>query len=184
MYPLNVTYTSYFVANFIYVPVEIVIRTTLKVRLVLHRSYGDIELEGDSFDEIIERIKEFPEWLEVIDTMISTQSTSVGEKDILSGLVQITTEGPVLTVTRDKLTDREAVATLLYAMEPQGLRPKELSRLLSLSGFLSVGFASRLSELKREGLAYREGDTYKLTVAGKQWVETKAKSMKPGGQPT
>ena len=156
----------------------------MKVRLVLHRSYGDIELEGDSFDEIIERIKEFPEWLEVIDTMISTQSTSVGEKDILSGIVQITTEGPVLTVTRDKLTDREAVATLLYAMEPQGLRPKELSRLLSLSGFLSVGFASRLSELKREGLAYREGDTYKLTVAGKQWVETKAKQMKPGGQPT
>jgi hypothetical protein len=156
----------------------------LKVRLVLHRSYGDIELEGDSFDEIIERIKEFPEWLEVIDTMISTQSTSVGEKDILSGLVQITTEGPVLTVTRDKLTDREAVAILLYAMEPQGLRPKELSRLLSLSGFLSVGFASRLSELKREGLAYREGDTYKLTVAGKQWVETKTKSMKPGGQTT
>jgi hypothetical protein len=156
----------------------------LKVRLVLHRSYGDIELEGDSFDEIIERIKEFPEWLEVIDTMISTQSTAVGEKDILSGIVQITTEGPVLTVTRDKLTDREAVATLLYAMEPQGLRPKELSRLLSLSGFLSVGFASRLSELKREGLAYREGDTYKLTVAGKQWVETKAKSMKSGGTPT
>jgi len=156
----------------------------LKVKLVLHRSYGDIELEGDSFDEIIERIKEFPEWLEVIDTMISTQSSAVGEKDILSGLVQITTEGPVLTVTRDKLTDREAVATLLYAMEPQGLRPKELSRLLSLSGFLSVGFASRLSGLKREGLAYREGDTYKLTVAGKQWVETKAKSMKPGGQPT
>ncbi|WP_455278343.1 hypothetical protein [[Eubacterium] cellulosolvens] len=156
----------------------------MKVRLVLHRSYGDIELEGDSFDEIIERIKEFPEWLEVIDTMISTQSTAVGEKDILSGIVQITTEGPVLTVTRDKLTDREAVATLLYAMEPQGLRPKELSRLLSLSGFLSVGFASRLSELKREGLAYREGDTYKLTVAGKQWVETKAKSMKPGGQST
>jgi hypothetical protein len=156
----------------------------LKVRLVLHRSYGDIELEGDSFDEIIERIKEFPEWLEVIDTMISTQSTAVGEKDILSGLVQITTEGPVLTITRDKLTDREAVATLLYAMEPQGLRPKELSRLLSLSGFLSVGFASRLSELKREGLAYREGDTYKLTVAGKQWVETKAKQMKPGAPKT
>ncbi len=152
----------------------------MKVRLILHRSYGDIELEGDSFDEIIEKIKEFPEWLEVIDTMISTQSTAVGEKDILTGLVQITTEGPVLTVTRDKLTDREAVAILLYAMEPQGLRPKELSRLLSLSGFLSVGFASRLSELKREGLAYREGDTYKLTVAGKQWVETKAKQMKPG----
>jgi len=153
----------------------------LKVRLVLHRSYGDIEIEGETFDEIIDRLKEFPEWLEVIDSMISAQSASVGEKDILSGIVQITTEGPVLTVTRERLTDREAVAVLLYAMDPQGLRPKELSRLLSLSGFLSVGFASRLSELKREGLAYREGDTYRLTVAGKTWVESTVKPMKAGG---
>jgi len=155
----------------------------LKVRLTLHRSYGDIELEGENFDEIIDRLKEFPEWLEVIDSMISTQSVAAGEKDILSGIIQITTEGPVLTVTRDKLTDREAVAVLLYAMDPQGVRPRELSRLLSLSGFLSVGFASRLSELKREGLAYREGDAYKLTVAGKNWVESTVKSMKPGGIP-
>ena len=153
----------------------------MKVRLVLHRSYGDIEIEGETFDEIIDRLKEFPEWLEVIDSMISAQSASVGEKDILSGIVQITTEGPVLTVTRERLTDREAVAVLLYAMDPQGLRPKELSRLLSLSGFLSVGFASRLSELKREGLAYREGDTYRLTVAGKTWVESTVKPMKAGG---
>jgi hypothetical protein len=153
----------------------------LKVRLVLHRSYGDIEIEGETFDEIIDRLKEFPEWLEVIDSMISAQSASVGEKDILSGIVQITTEGPVLTVTRERLTDREAVAVLLYAMDPQGLRPKELSRLLSLSGFLSVGFASRLSELKREGLAYREGDTYRLTIAGKTWVESTVKPMKAGG---
>ena len=155
----------------------------MKVRLVLHRSYGNIELEGENFDEIVDRIKEFPEWLEVIDSMISTQSTAIGEKDILSGIVQLTTEGPVLTVTREKLTDREAVAILLYAMDPQGVRPRELSRLLSLSGFLSVGFASRLSELKREGLAYREGDVYKLTVAGKQWVEDTVKPMKQGGTP-
>jgi len=153
----------------------------LKVRLVLHRSYGDIEIEGETFDEIIDRLKEFPEWLEVIDSMISAQSAAVGEKDILSGVVHVTTEGPVLTVTRERLTDREAVAILLYAMDPQGLRPKELSRLLSLSGFLSVGFASRLSELKREGLAYREGDVYKLTVAGKTWVESTVKPMKVGG---
>jgi hypothetical protein len=155
----------------------------LKVKLILHRSYGDIELEGENFDELIDRLKEFPEWLEVIDSIISSQSTVVSEKDILSGIVQVTSEGPVLTVSRDKLTDREAVALLLYAMDPKGLRPRELSRLLSLSGFLSVGFASRLSELKREGLTYREGDVYKLTVAGKNWVEKTVKTIKHGGTP-
>ncbi|MBS7650451.1 MAG: hypothetical protein QXI59_07200 [Candidatus Bathyarchaeia archaeon] len=155
----------------------------MKVKLILHRSYGDIELEGENFDELIDRLKEFPEWLEVIDSIISSQSTVVSEKDILSGIVQVTSEGPVLTVSRDKLTDREAVALLLYAMDPKGLRPRELSRLLSLSGFLSVGFASRLSELKREGLTYREGDVYKLTVAGKNWVEKTVKTIKYGGTP-
>jgi len=156
----------------------------LKVRVVLHRSYGDIELEAESFDEIIQKIKEFPEWLEVIDSMVTAQATAVGEKDLLSGIVQTTADGPVITIPRDRLTDREAVGILLYAMDPEGLRPREMSRLLSLSGFLSVGFASRLSELKREGLAYKEGDIYLLTVAGKSWVEGLVKSIKPGGTST
>jgi len=156
----------------------------LKVRIVLHRSYGDIELEAETFDEIIEKIKEFPEWLEVIDSMVTAQATAVSEKDILSGIVQTTADGPVITVPRDRLTDREAVGILLYAMDPEGLRPREMSRLLSLSGFLSVGFASRLSELKREGFAYKEGDIYLLTVAGKSWVEGLVKSIKPGGTST
>jgi len=148
---------------------------------VLHRSYGDIELEAETFDEIVEKMKEFPEWLEVIDSMVTTQAAAVSEKDLLSGIVQTTADGPVITVPRDRLTDREAVGILLYAMDPEGLRPREMSRLLSLSGFLSVGFASRLSELKREGLAYKEGDIYLLTVAGKSWVEGLVKSIKPGG---
>jgi len=156
----------------------------LKVRVVLHRSYGDIELEAETFDEIIEKMKEFPEWLEVIDSMVTAQATAVSEKDILSGIVQTTADGPVITVPRDRLTDREAVGILLYAMDPEGLRPREMSRLLSLSGFLSVGFASRLSELKREGFAYKEGDIYLLTVAGKSWVEGLVKSIKPGGTAT
>ena len=156
----------------------------MKVRVVLHRSYGDIELEAETFDEIIEKIKEFPEWLEVIDSMITAQATAVSEKSLLSGIVQTTADGPVITVARDRLTDREAVGILLYAMDPEGLRPREMSRLLSLSGFLSVGFASRLSELKREGLAYKEEDIYLLTVAGKSWVEGLVKSIKPGGTAT
>ncbi len=156
----------------------------MKVRVVLHRSYGDIELEAETFDEIIEKMKEFPEWLEVIDSMVTTQAAAVSEKDLLSGIVQTTADGPVITVPRDRLTDREAVGILLYAMDPEGLRPREMSRLLSLSGFLSVGFASRLSELKREGLAYKEGDIYLLTVAGKSWVEGLVKSIKPGGTAT
>ncbi|HID17491.1 TPA: hypothetical protein EYP26_04265 [Candidatus Bathyarchaeota archaeon] len=153
----------------------------MKIRIVLHRSYGDIEIEGESFDEVVENLKGFPEWLEVIDSMIAASAAGVSEKEILQGIVQNTPDGPLITVPREKLTDREAVGLLIYAMEPNGLKPKELSRLLHLSGFLSVGFASRLSELKREGLAYKDGDSYRLTVAGKKWVEKLISSFKPGG---
>lgn len=153
----------------------------LKVRITLHRSYGNIEIEGESFDELIENLKGFPEWLEVIDGMIVASSSGISEKEILKGIVENTPDGPLITVSREKLTDREAVGLLLYATEPNGLKPKELSRLLNLSGFLSVGFASRLSELKREGLAYKEGEAYRLTVSGKKWIEKLISSFKPGG---
>jgi hypothetical protein len=156
--------------------------TQLKVRLILHRSYGDIEVEDESFDKIVESMKGFPEWLEVIDSLVVSQSASVGEKEVLEGIVESTADGPVIVVPRDRLTDKEAVGVLLYAMDPAGLKPKEMSRLLSLSGFLSVGFASRISELKREGLAYKEADTYRLTVAGKKWIEDLATSGRYGGQ--
>jgi len=156
----------------------------LKIRLVLHRSYGDVEVEADSFDEIVENMKGFPEWLEVIDGLVASQSTAVGEKEVLEGIVETTADGPVIVVPRDRLTDKEAVGVLLYALDPAGLKPKEMSRLLSLSGFLSVGFASRISELKREGLAYKEADAYKLTVGGKKWIEDLVASGRYGGAKT
>jgi len=143
----------------------------VKVRLRLRRDYGDIELEGESFDELVEKVREFPEWLEVIDSMVAARSGKAGESELVEGIVQNTVDGPVITVSRERLKDREAVGLILYALGPQGGRPRDISRLLSLSGFLSVGFASRLSELRREGLAYKEGDVYRLTVAGKEWIE-------------
>lgn len=150
----------------------------MKVRLRLRRDYGDIELEGESFDELVEKVREFPEWLEVIDSMVATRSSQVVEKELLQGVIQYTVEGPVVTVSREKLKDREAVGLILYALDPQGGRPRDISRLLSLSGFLSVGFASRLSELRREGLAYKEDDIYRLSVSGKKWIEELVPSMK------
>ncbi|MEM4245888.1 MAG: hypothetical protein QW390_01175, partial [Candidatus Bathyarchaeia archaeon] len=121
----------------------------MKVRVTLHRSYGDIEIEAESFDEVVDRMKAFPEWLDVIDSVIISQTSGVSVKESLSGVIENTADGPVIAIPRDRLTDKEAAGLLLYAMDPQGLRPKDLGRLLSLSGYLSVGFASRLSEMKQ-----------------------------------
>ncbi|MEM2897284.1 MAG: hypothetical protein QW265_04705 [Candidatus Bathyarchaeia archaeon] len=153
----------------------------MKVRLVIQRSYGNIEIEGNDFDEIVEELKRFPEWLALIDNMVTIQTSTLSEKEALAGLVQITADGPLITIPREKLTAREAVGLLLYATEPKGLGAREISQLLNLSGFLSVGFASRLSELKREGFAYKEGEIYRLTVSGKKWIEELVSSLKSGG---
>jgi hypothetical protein len=152
----------------------------MKVRLTLHRPYGNIEIEGESFDEIIDNMQNFPEWLDVIDNVISKQLVETEIEESLKGIIETTADGPVIIVPRDRITDREAVGLLLYTSK-KGLRPKELGRYLSLSGFLSAGFASRISELKREGFTLKDADVYKLTIAGERWVENLIKKLKGAG---
>ncbi|RJS68164.1 hypothetical protein CW680_00155 [Candidatus Bathyarchaeota archaeon] len=41
----------------------------MKVRVVVKRPFGNIELEGESLDEIVEGLQSFPEWLDVIDAL-------------------------------------------------------------------------------------------------------------------
>jgi len=142
----------------------------MKVRLVIHRSYGNLEVEADTFDELINSLREFPEWSDVIDGLV-TSSTMVEEKEVLAGVVEHTKEGPSIVVPKERLTNKEAIGILLYAKEPEGMKPQEVGRLLSLSGFLSLGYGSRLSELRREGNLYKDGDSYRLSAQGKRWIE-------------
>jgi len=83
--------------------------------------------------------------------------------------VETTSEGPVLTVPTDRISDKEALEVLLYSLS--STRSSELYKLLNLSGKLSPGAPSRLSEMKREGLVVKDGDQYKLTMAGTRMVE-------------
>jgi len=142
----------------------------MKVRLVIHRSYGNLEVEANTFDELINSLREFPEWSDVIDGLV-TSSTMVEEKEVLAGVVEHTKEGPSIVVPKERLTNKEAIGILLYAKEPEGMKPQEVGRLLSLSGFLSLGYGSRLSELRREGNLYKDGDNYRLSAQGKRWIE-------------
>ncbi|MEM2961896.1 MAG: hypothetical protein QXS76_03490 [Candidatus Bathyarchaeia archaeon] len=152
----------------------------MKVKVTLKRSYGDIELEGENFEEIVDKLKEFPEWIDVIDSIIASKGAGSGESELLAGVVEYTPDGPIIVAPRERITVREALGILLYASGGQGLRPRDLGRLLNLSGLLSIGFASRLSELRREGLVYKEDESYRLTATGKRWVEEFIKSLRVG----
>jgi hypothetical protein len=150
----------------------------MKIRITLKRTYGDLEIEGESFEDIVDKLKEFPQWIDVIDNIISTKSGGFSESELLVDIIENTPDGPIIIVPGDRLTGRETVGILLYASGNQGLRPRDLGRLLNLSGLLSIGFASRLSELKREGFVLKESDTYRLTISGRRWIEELIKSLR------
>jgi len=143
----------------------------VKYRIVVDRPFGRIELEAESLEEILKQLQSFPEWMTVIDQSIIERALAPEPKDELRGIIESTVDGPAIIVPMEKLNSKEAIGLLLYASGPDGLEPKEISRLLSLSGLGMAGYAARMSEMKREGLILREGDKYRLSVRGRSWVE-------------
>ena len=143
----------------------------MKVRVIVKRPYGNVEVEGEGLDEVVEGLETFPEWLAVIDKLISVPEAIGSEEAILSGVIEATSEGPQIIVSKDRISTKEAISLLLYAQDPNTMEPRKIGRLLNLSGHGSTGFGSRLSEMRREGTIIREGQGYRLSVAGKKMVE-------------
>ena len=143
----------------------------MKYRIVVDRPFGRIELEAESLEEILDQLRSFPEWMTVIDQTIIERALSPEPREELMGIVEFTVDGPAIIVPPEKLNSKEAIGLLLYASGPEGLEPKEVSRLLTISGMGMVGYAARMSEMKREGLLLKEGDTYRLSVRGRSWGE-------------
>jgi len=143
----------------------------MKYRIVIKRSFGRIELEAESLEEILGELRSFPEWMTVIDQTIIERALAPEPKEELMGIVEFTVDGPALIVPPEKLNSKEAIGLLLYASGSEGLEPKDVSKLLSLSGMGMAGYAARMSEMKREGLLIKEGDRQKLSIRGRSWVE-------------
>jgi len=154
----------------------------MKVRVTVHRPYGNIEFEGESLDEVVEALETFPEWLDVIDRLVPTAAEEEKAPDLFEGVVEMTSEGPQLVVAKDRISSKEAISILLYAKDPEPIEPKEIGRLLSLSGHGSAGFGSRLSEMRREGTVLKEGQGYRLSSAGKRSVEELLPKLSPKGE--
>jgi hypothetical protein len=152
---------------------------SLKVKLSLKRSYGDIVLEGGSFDEIVENIKSLPQWLDIVDSLIMRSETPASKREVLRGIVEYTTDGAVITLPKEKLSDKEAICLILFANEPDSLQPREIARLLTISNRLSAGFGARLSELRNEGLILKDAGSYRLTATGRTMVEEMVVRLQP-----
>ncbi len=90
----------------------------------------------------------------------------------LKGIVEFSTEGPVI-VTREDLTHYEAIGLILYATEDKKDTSAHIKELLKSSGIKSM-VPARLYEMTKRGLVFKpdpDQPHYKLTVQGERWIE-------------
>jgi len=143
-----------------------------KIRVQIKTPFGEIVLEGDNAQEILETLRTMPpQFMSEIDSLVSTKFAPP-IKAQLEGIVELTTEGPVITA-REKLTHYEAIGLVLYASEEKVSTATQISRLLSSSGIKSM-VPARLNEMTKRGLVFKPDPArpeFKLTVQGERWIE-------------
>ena len=134
--------------------------------------FGDIVIEGDNATEILNILKNLPsDFTEQIVNLVSAKLTPPAQS-VLEGVVEFTTEGPVLT-TRSKFTHYEGIGLILYASDGKTESATKIDRLLQSSGVKSM-VPARLNEMTKRGLVFKPDPgrpQIKLTTQGEKWVE-------------
>ena len=143
-----------------------------KIRVRIKAPFGEIVIEGDSAQEILTTLKTMPpEFMSDIGNLISAKLTPP-IKTQLEGIVELTTEGPIIT-TREKLTHYEAIGLVLFASDKKTSTATNISRLLASSGIRSM-VPARLNEMTKRGIVFKPDPArpeFKLTTQGERWIE-------------
>jgi predicted transcriptional regulator len=146
-----------------------------KIRVQIKAPFGEIVVEGDNAPEILATLKTMPpEFMRNIGNLISAKLTPP-IKAQLEGIVELTTEGPIIT-TREKLTHYEAIGLILFASEEKTSTATQISRLLASSGIRSM-VPARLNEMTKRGMVFKPDPSrpeFKLTTQGERWIEEEA----------
>ena len=143
-----------------------------KIRVEVKTSFGQIVVEGDNPQEILETMKTMtPQFMSEISELTSVK-LATPMKAQLEGIVELTTTGPIITA-RVKLTHYEAVGLVLYASDKRTNTATQISQLLASSGIKCM-VPARLNEMTKRGLVFKPDPAkpdWKLTTQGEKWVE-------------
>ena len=143
-----------------------------KIRVQIKAPFGEIVVEGDNAQEILTTLKTMPpQFMNDIGNAISAKLTPP-IKTQLEGIVELTTDGPIIT-TREKLTHYEAIGLILFASEEKNSTATNVSRLLASSGIKSM-VPARLNEMTKRGQVFKPDPNrteFKLTIQGEKWIE-------------
>jgi hypothetical protein len=133
--------------------------------------FGEVVIQGDTPQEILNMLQSVPEnFVETLSDFVSSRLTPSGAQ--LKGIVELTTEGPVI-VTREKLTHYENVGLVLYASDERKNTASQIQKLLESSGIKSM-VPARLNEMTKRGQVFKPDPAkpeFKLTIQGEKWVE-------------
>jgi len=154
----------------------------VKIRARVKTGFGELEVEGETAQELLEALRGLsPEFVGEVCGVVSARVVApVGAR--LEGVVELTTEGPVVT-TREKLSHYEAIGLVLFASEGKASTASLISQLLRSSGIKSM-VPARLNEMTKRGLVFKPDPVkpeFKLTVQGERWVEDEVLPRLRGG---
>jgi hypothetical protein len=142
-----------------------------KVEARIKTSFGEIVLEGENPQEILDMMSTFPQdFIEKISNFVSSRVIPSGAQ--LKGIIESTTEGPVI-VTRENLTHYEAIGLTLYASQEKKSTAAQITRLLESSGIKCM-VPARLNEMTKRGHVFKPDPNrpeFKLTMQGERWIE-------------
>ncbi len=142
-----------------------------KIEARIKTPFGEIVIEGESPQEVLDMLKTFPESFieEVTEFVTNTLIPSAAQ---LKGIIETTTEGPVI-IARDGLTHYEDIGLILYASEDRQNTAAQTSKLLESSGIKCM-VPARLNEMTKRGQVFKPDPNrpeYKLTIQGERWIE-------------
>lgn len=142
-----------------------------RVEARIKTGFGEIIVEGESAQEVLGILQGFPEgFVESVGEFVS--SKVVPGKAQLKGVVEFTTEGPVI-IARENLTHYEAVGLTLYASDERRNTAAMVQKLLESSGIKCM-VPARLNEMTKRGQVFKPDPNrpeFKLTMQGERWVE-------------
>jgi hypothetical protein len=154
----------------------------VKIRARVKTGFGELEIEGDTAQEVLEALKGLtPEFMGEVSGAVSAKVVAP-IKAQLEGIVELTTEGPVVT-TREKLSHYEAIGLILYASEKKVSTATQISRLLESSGIKSM-VPARLNEMTKRRIVFKPDPArpeFKLTLQGEKWIEGEVLPRLHGG---
>jgi len=141
-----------------------------KIEARIRTPFGEIVIEGESPQELLSILQTFPEdFMEKVASFVSERLVPSAAQ--LKGIVETTTEGPVI-IARSNLTHYEAIGLILYASEERKSTAAQVTRLLESSGIKCM-VPARLNEMTKRGQVFKPDPSrpeFKLTIQGERWV--------------